>query len=54
MARGLFITGFTVAEVLAIQRRAKELLLEGKTIMNWNDADTSVVQAVHHARRPGA
>ena len=42
MARGLFITGFTVAEVLAIQRRAKELLLEGKTVMNWNDADTSV------------
>ena len=44
MARGLFITGFTVAEVLAIQRRAKELLLEGKTIMNWNDADTSVAK----------
>ena len=42
MARGLFTTGFTVAEVLAIQRRAKELLLEGKTILNWNDADTSV------------
>jgi hypothetical protein len=42
MARGLFITGFTVAEVLAIQRRAKEMLLEGKTILNWNDADTSV------------
>ena len=42
MARGLFITGFTVSEVLAIQRRAKELLLEGKTIMNWNDAETSV------------
>ena len=42
MARGLFITGFNVAEVLAIQRRAKELLLEGKTILNWNDADTSV------------
>ena len=42
MARGLFITGFAVAEVLAIQRRAKELLLEGKTVMNWNDADTSV------------
>ena len=31
-----------MAEVLGIQRRAKELLLEGKTIMNWNDADTSV------------
>ena len=33
----------SVAEVLAIQRRAKELLLEGKTVMNWNDADTSVL-----------
>jgi len=42
MARGLFITGFTVAEVLSIQRRAKEILLEGKTVMNWNDAETSV------------
>lgn len=41
MARGLFITGFTVTEVLAIQRRAKDLLLEGKTIMNWSDAETS-------------
>ena len=45
MARGLFTTGFTVAEVLAIQQRAKELLLEGKTIMNWNDADTSVASS---------
>ena len=44
MARGLFITGFTVSEVLAIQQRAKDLLLEGKTIMNWNDADTSVAK----------
>ena len=42
MARGLFSTGFNVSEVLAIQRRAKEMLLEGKTILNWNDADTSV------------
>ncbi len=41
MARGLFIVGFTVTEVLDIQTRAKELLLEGKTIMNWSDADTS-------------
>ncbi len=41
MARGLFITGFTIAEVLAIQARAKALVLEGKTIMNWNDAETS-------------
>lgn len=44
MARALFVTGFTVAEVLCIQRRAKELLMEGKTIMNWNDADTSVAK----------
>jgi hypothetical protein len=44
MGRGLFITGFTVAEVLAIQARAKALLLEGKTIMNWNDAETSVAK----------
>ena len=42
MARGLFITGFTISEVLAIQQRAKDLVLEGKTIMNWNDAETSV------------
>ena len=44
MARGLFTIGFTVSEVLAIQARAKEFLLEGKTIMNWNDADTSVAK----------
>jgi len=27
---------------LGQQNAAKDLLLEGKTIMNWNDADTSV------------
>jgi hypothetical protein len=42
MARGLFITGFTISEVLAIQSRAKEFLIEGKTLMTWNDAETSV------------
>lgn len=41
MARGLFVTGFTIAEVLAIQAVAKALILEGKTIMNWSDAETS-------------
>lgn len=41
MARGLFVTGFTLAEVLAVQARAKELLLEGKTLMNWSDSGTS-------------
>ena len=42
MARGLFVTGFTVSEVLAIQQKAKEFLLEGKTLMNWSDSGTSV------------
>jgi hypothetical protein len=41
MAKGLFVTGFTVEEVLAIQAKAKALVLEGKTIMTWNDAETS-------------
>jgi hypothetical protein len=44
MALGLFITGFTVAEVLDIQSKAKQLLLEGKTIMSWNDSGTSVTK----------
>lgn len=42
MAKGLFVTGFTVAEVLAIQTKAKSLVLEGKTIMNYTDSGTSV------------
>ena len=37
MAKGLFIVGFTKEEVLAIQAKAKALLLEGKTIMSWSD-----------------
>lgn len=42
MAQGLFITGFTVAEVLQIQAKAKEMLLEGKTLMSWSDSGMSV------------
>lgn len=42
MAKGLFVTGFTVPEVLAIQAKAKALILEGKTIMNYTDSGTSV------------
>lgn len=42
MAQGLFITGFTVAEVLAIQEKAKRMLMEGKTIMSWSDSGMSV------------
>lgn len=41
MAKGLFIVGFTVEEVLAIQAKAKKLLLEGKTIMSWNEGGVS-------------
>ena len=44
MARGLFVTGFTVGEVLEIQARAKALLLEGKTIMSWGDSGTNVTK----------
>ena len=42
MAQGLFITGFTVAEVLQIQSKAKELLVEGKTVMAWGDSGSTV------------
>lgn len=44
MALGLFVTGFTLAEVLAIQARAKELLIEGKTVMSWGDSGTTVTK----------
>ena len=41
-AKGLFIKGFTEQEVKQIQVNAKKLLMEGKTIMSWNDGSTSV------------
>lgn len=44
MAQGLFTTGFTVAEVLAIQTKAKEFLMEGKTIMAWGDSGSQVTK----------
>ena len=44
MARGLFITGFTISEVLAIQQRAKDMLIEGKTLMSWNEAGSSATK----------
>ncbi len=40
-AKGLFVTGFTVEEVKAIQDRAKAFLMEGKTVMSWGDNGTS-------------
>ncbi len=39
-AKGLFL-GFTAAEVKAIQRKARDFLLEGKTVMSWSDSGTS-------------
>jgi len=42
MAQGLFITGFTIAEVLSIQTKAKQMLMEGKTVMSWGDSGASV------------
>ena len=44
MAQGLFITGFTVAEVLQIQAQAKQMLIEGKTLMSWSDSGSSVAK----------
>ena len=44
MAQGLFITGFTVTEVLQIQSKAKEMLLEGKTLMAWGDSGSSATK----------
>ena len=41
-AKGLFIRGFSRTDVKRILARAKELLLEGKTVMSWNDGGTSV------------
>ncbi|XHR30402.1 MAG: hypothetical protein ACFUZC_07535 [Chthoniobacteraceae bacterium] len=44
MAQGLFVTGFSVAEVLQIQAKAKEMLVEGKTVMAWGDSGSSVTK----------
>ena len=44
MAQGLFVTGFTVADVLAIQSKAKQMLMEGKTVISWGDSGTSVTK----------
>jgi len=39
MAQGLFRVGFTLAEIKNILARAKEQLLAGKTIMEWEEGD---------------
>jgi len=44
-ATGLFTTGFTEAEVLAIQAKAKADLLAGRVVMSYSDSGTSVTKA---------
>jgi hypothetical protein len=41
MAQGLFTVGFTLEEIQKIQAKAKALVLEGKTIMQWGEGGTS-------------
>ena len=41
MAQGLFTVGFTVAEILQIHTKAKQMLLEGKTLMTWSESGSS-------------
>jgi hypothetical protein len=41
MAQGLFTVGFSLDEIRSIQTKAKTLVLEGKTIMQWGEGGTS-------------
>ena len=41
MAKGLFVTGFTLQDVLDIQNKAKALLKEGKTLMSYTEGGTT-------------
>ena len=41
-AKGLFTRSFTKTEVERMQATVKQLLMEGKTLMSWNDGSTSV------------
>jgi hypothetical protein len=44
MAQGLFIVGFAVAEVVLIQSAAREMLMEGKTLMSWADGGSNATR----------
>ena len=44
MAQGLFVVGFTIAEVVLIQSKAKEMLMEGKTLMSWADGGSNATR----------
>ena len=44
MAKGLFTIGFKVAEIIAIQAKAKQFLLEGKTLMAWGESGSTATK----------
>jgi hypothetical protein len=44
MAQGLFTVGFSPAEILQIQAKAKQMLLEGKTLMSWSESGSSATK----------
>lgn len=44
MALGLFVIGFTASEALQIQAKAKEMLLEGKTLMSWGESGSTATK----------
>jgi len=43
-ATGIFTVGFSVREVLQIQQKAKQLLMDGKTVMSYSDSGTQVAK----------
>lgn len=51
MARGIFITGFTIEEVVKIQAKAKDMLMEGKTILSSSGAGLSASKQVFAGMR---
>lgn len=41
MPQGFFTVAFSLDEIRSIQAKAKSLVLEGKTIMQWGEGGTS-------------
>jgi hypothetical protein len=50
--KGIFLVGFTEAEILQILDQAKQMLIEGKTIMSYGAEGTSVSKSVFAGMRP--
>jgi len=42
MAKGTFLVGFTVAEILQILENHKKILIEVKTVKSWSEGATQV------------